>query len=45
MKKFLNKLNNKENLSFTESKEAFEILMNGKATDQEILCELIKTYS
>ncbi len=36
MKKFLNKLNNKENLSFTESKEAFEILMNGKATDQEI---------
>ena len=36
MKKFLNKLNNKENLTFEESKEAFEILMNGKASDKEI---------
>jgi anthranilate phosphoribosyltransferase len=36
MEKFLNKLNNKENLTFEESKEAFEILMNGKASDKEI---------
>jgi len=36
MEKFLNKLNNKKNLTFDESKEAFEILMNGKASDQEI---------
>ena len=36
MKKFLEKLINKKNLSFEESKDAFEILMDGKATDQEI---------
>jgi anthranilate phosphoribosyltransferase len=36
MEKFLNKLNNKQNLSFEESKEAFEILMDGKASDHEI---------
>ena len=36
MEKFLNKLNNKQNLTFAESKEAFEILMNGKASDKEI---------
>ena len=36
MEKFLNKLNNKQNLTFKESKEAFEILMNGKASDKEI---------
>ena len=36
MKKFLIKLTNKENLSFDESKQAFEILMNGKAHEQEI---------
>ena len=36
MKKFLEKLINKENLSFEESKDAFEILMDGKATDHEI---------
>jgi len=36
MEKFLNKLNNKENLSFDESKEAFKILMDGRASDQEI---------
>ena len=36
MKKFLEKLINKENLSFEESKDAFEILMDGKATDQEM---------
>ena len=36
MEKFLNKLKNKENLTFDESKQAFEILMDGKASDQEI---------
>ena len=36
MKAFLEKLNNKENLTFEESKDAFKILMNGKATDNEI---------
>ena len=36
MEKFLKKLKNKQNLSFDESKLAFEILMNGKASDQEI---------
>ena len=36
MKKFLEKLHNKENLNFEESKNAFEILMEGKASDQEI---------
>jgi len=36
MKRFLEKLNNKQNLSFEESKAAFEILMEGKASDSEI---------
>jgi len=36
MEKFLKKLKNKENLTFDESKQVFEILMNGKASDQEI---------
>jgi anthranilate phosphoribosyltransferase len=36
MEKFLKKLKNKENLNFEESKAAFEILMNGKASDEEI---------
>jgi anthranilate phosphoribosyltransferase len=36
MKKYLKKLRNKENLSFDESKVAFEILMSGKASDSEI---------
>jgi anthranilate phosphoribosyltransferase len=36
MKKFLEKLKNKQNLSFDESKAAFEILMQGKASDDEI---------
>ena len=36
MKKFIEKLKNKENLSFEESKDVFEILMNGTASDQEI---------
>ena len=33
---FLDKLKNKQDLSFEESKSAFEILMNGKANDDEI---------
>ena len=36
MDKFLTKLKNRENLSFEESKAAFEILMNGKASEDEI---------
>ena len=36
MEKFLTKLKNKKNLSFEESKAAFEILMDGKASDVEI---------
>jgi len=36
MKKFLEKLKNKQDLSFNESKAAFEILMLGKASDDEI---------
>ena len=36
MKEFLEKLKNKEDLSFNESKAAFEILMEGKATENEI---------
>ena len=36
MKKFLEKLKNKQNLSFDESKAAFEILMEGKASDDDI---------
>ena len=36
MKKYIDKINNKQNLSFDESKAAFEILMDGKANDQEI---------
>jgi anthranilate phosphoribosyltransferase len=36
MEKYLKKLRNKENLSFDESKTAFEILMNGKASDIDI---------
>jgi anthranilate phosphoribosyltransferase len=36
MEKYLEKLRNKKNLSFDESKKAFEILMNGKASNSEI---------
>ena len=36
MKQFIDKIKNKENLSFEESKAAFEILMEGKANEQEI---------
>ena len=36
MKQYIDKIKNKENLSFDESKAAFEILMEGKANDQEV---------
>ena len=36
MKQFLKKLQNKENLNFEESKYVFQILMEGKASEQEI---------
>ena len=36
MKQFIKKIKNKEDLSFEESKVAFELLMEGKAEDQEI---------
>ena len=36
MDKFLDKLRNKKNLSFDESVNAFQILMDGKANDDEI---------
>ena len=36
MRQFIEKVKNKKNLSFNESKAAFELLMEGKANDQEI---------
>ena len=36
MKNFLEKLRNKQDLSFDESKSAFEVLMQGKASENEI---------
>jgi anthranilate phosphoribosyltransferase len=36
MKIYIDKLRNNQDLSFDESKNAFEILMDGKATDDEI---------
>ena len=36
MKAFLEKLKNKKDLTFEESKSAFEILMDGKASEEEI---------
>ncbi len=36
MKQFLEKLKNKQNLTFEESKSAFEVLMTGKANEEEI---------
>ena len=36
MEQFLEKLRNKQNLSFEESKSAFELLMTGKASEDEI---------
>ena len=36
MRQFIDKIKNKEDLSFEESKAAFELLMEGKANEQEI---------
>ena len=36
MKQFIDKIKRKENLSFEESRSAFELLMEGKANEQEI---------
>ncbi|MDC0150814.1 anthranilate phosphoribosyltransferase [Candidatus Pelagibacter sp.] len=36
MKQFIEKIKKKENLTFEESKAAFELLMDGKVEDQEI---------
>ena len=36
MKIFIEKLDNKKDLTFEESKAAFEILMEGKASEDEI---------
>ena len=36
MKQFIDKIKNKVDLSFEESKAAFELLMEGKANEQEI---------
>ena len=36
MRQYIDKIKNKEDLSFEESKAAFEFLMEGKAIDQEI---------
>ena len=36
MKQFIDKIGAKQDLTFLESKEAFKILMEGKANDQEI---------
>ena len=36
MKQYIDKIKDKQNLTFDESKAAFEILMEGKADDQEI---------
>ena len=36
MEKYIKKLKNNENLKFDESQQAFEILMKGKASEQEL---------
>ena len=36
MKHFIEKIKNKENLSFEESKAAFKLLMEGKVSEQDI---------
>ena len=36
MKQFIEKLRNKQDLSFQESKQVFGMLMDGKANDQEV---------
>jgi anthranilate phosphoribosyltransferase len=44
MKKIIEKLRNKQNLSFEESKVAFNLLMEGKASDDEI-CDFLTLLS
>ena len=44
MDQILEKLKNKQDLTFTESKTAFEILMTGKASDDEIFSFLTLLY-
>ena len=44
MEQFLEKLKKKQNLSFEESKSAFELLMTGKASENEIYDFLINKY-
>ena len=41
MDQILEKLTNKQNLTFEESKSAFEILMTGKASDEQIFSFLM----
>ena len=36
MRQYIDRIKNKQNLSFEESKAAFEILMEGNANEQEI---------
>ena len=36
MKRFIEKIKNKEDLSFEESKAAFKLLMEGKVNEQDI---------
>ena len=36
MRQYIDRIKNKQNLSFEESKAAFEILMEGDANEQEI---------
>ena len=36
MEQYIKKISNNLNLTFDESKSAFELLMNGKANDEEI---------
>ena len=45
MKQFIDKIKNKDDLSFEESKAAFELLMEGKAKEQEIYCLLYTSPS
>ena len=45
MKQYIDKIRNKQNLTFEESISAFEILMEGKANDQEIFDFLTFLYS
>ena len=42
---YLDKLNKKQDLTFHESKAAFEIIMEGKASDQEIFDFLTTHYN